>query len=301
MQTYRKYFILFFMVFGAINSYAQNPKIDNLEMLFAQNHYRKVYRKANRLLDNPEFDFSMMPTYYKSLSLLQLAQNDYWLKKHPSAIQDAKKGIIAVRNSDQGKSIFLAHQNELSWLKEDLISWASDLKRMGNDKVFQEVQDVLKAVFEQVVFEQINDVRPTVSNNSSSVEVVTKDDIPSQVVGTAEQYLGTPYVWAGSSPSGFDCSGFTSYVLKEYNVQLPRRAEDQYKMAKKVKRKDVQKGDLVFFKNGGNVSHVGIIVSDKGEPLVMIHASSSKGIITTNINDSSYWSERLYAFGRVLN
>ena len=60
---------------------AQNPKFDRLEMLFAQKHYKRVHRKANRLLDKPEYDFSMLPTYYKAMSLFQLAQNHYWNNK----------------------------------------------------------------------------------------------------------------------------------------------------------------------------------------------------------------------------
>jgi cell wall-associated NlpC family hydrolase len=54
---------------------------------------------------------------------------------------------------------------------------------------------------------------------------------------------------------------------------------------------------LVFFNNGSGVSHVGMIISEKGQPLVMIHASSSKGIMITDIESSEYWLKRLYGFG----
>jgi len=300
MQSIQKYILLVFILVMGASAQAQNPKIDQLEMLFAQKHYRKVYRKANRLLDNPEYDFSVMPSYYKSLSLLQLAQNDYWLSKHSNAISEAKKALILTRRSANGPAIFKAHQNELAWLKEDLMSWASDLKRMGNEKAFLEVQSLLKELFSQII----------IIEKESTVEIPNVPIDPalssatgdrSNVVVSAEQHIGTPYVWAGSSPEGFDCSGFTSYVMSEFGVQLPRRAEDQYKMAKKVKKKNVQKGDLVFFKNGGSISHVGIVISEKGEAVVMIHASSSRGIITTQINQSSYWSQRLYSFGSILD
>lgn len=305
MQTFHKYFILVVLLFIGTVSQAQNPKIDKLEMLFAQKHYRKVYRKSNRLLDNPEYDFSAMPTYYKSLSLLQMAHNDYYLSKHPDVIEEAQKGLILVRKSINGKAIFKAHKRELSWLQEDLISWASDLKRLDNDYAFSAVQSLLKDVFEQVVDEQEDVEYEEITEEKVENSVVTLPsdavDIRSKIVLSASENIGTPYVWAGSSPSGFDCSGFTSYVLNEFNIQLPRRAEDQYKMAKKVKKKNVQRGDLVFFKNGGKISHVGIVVSETGNPVVMIHASSSKGIITTQIDQSSYWSQRLYSFGSVLD
>jgi len=301
MQTFQKYIILFILLFIGTGVQAQNPKIDKLEMLFSQKHYRKVYRKSKRLLDNPEYDFSVMPTYYKSLSLLQLSQNDYWLSKHSDAISEAKKGLLLVQKSSNGKAIFKAHKNELSWLKKDLMSWASDLKRMENDGAFSEVQSILKELFEQVLTEEVRIEVTEISAVPIVPDYTMATDERSSIVVSAKKNIGTPYVWAGSSPGGFDCSGFTSYVLKEFNVQLPRRAEDQYKMAKKVKKKNVQKGDLVFFKNGGEISHVGIVVSEKGEPVVMIHASSSKGIITTQIDQSSYWSQRLYSYGSVLD
>jgi cell wall-associated NlpC family hydrolase len=72
---------------------------------------------------------------------------------------------------------------------------------------------------------------------------------------------------------------------------------DQYNDAPKVKVKNAQKGDLVFFDNGSGVSHVGIVVSEKGSPLMMIHSSSSKGVIITDVTKSAYWTKRLKGFG----
>jgi cell wall-associated NlpC family hydrolase len=117
------------------------------------------------------------------------------------------------------------------------------------------------------------------------------------IIEYAKKQLGVQYVWAGNDPSGFDCSGFTGYVMKEFGKDLPRRAVDQFETSQKIKEKNVQKGDLVFFDNGSGISHVGMIISDKGKPLVMIHASSSKGIIVTEIEQSDYWLTRLKGFG----
>jgi cell wall-associated NlpC family hydrolase len=77
------------------------------------------------------------------------------------------------------------------------------------------------------------------------------------VVGIAMQYLGTPYVYGGSSPSGFDCSGFVMYVYSRVGVSLPRVVSAQYTAGVAVSRSDLQPGDLVFF-NG--LGHVGIYI-----------------------------------------
>tara|TARA_B110000285_G_scaffold88582_2_gene101569 strand:+ start:6484 stop:7371 length:888 start_codon:yes stop_codon:yes gene_type:complete len=273
---------------------AQNPRLDKLEMFFDQGHYKKVRRKSSRLLDDPEYDFSMLPAYYKSISLFQLAQNEYWLLTHPKSLDEAKALFLIVKNSNDGEKILNSHMYELAWLKNDMISWAADLKRLGKQKEFEEVQELIDVLFEEVP--EI-DVTPVDSNILDTIIVVENPGLRDQILITAKKQLGTPYVWAGSSPDGFDCSGFTSYVMSKNGSKLPRRAVDQYNDAPKVKVKNAQKGDLVFFDNGSGVSHVGIVVSEKGSPLMMIHSSSSKGVIITDVTKSAYWTKRLKGFG----
>ena len=95
------------------------------------------------------------------------------------------------------------------------------------------------------------------------------------IVNLARQFLGVPYVWGGSSPNGFDCSGFVQYVYAQQGISLPRTADIQATAGYPVDKADLQPGDLVFFAGDYvNISHVGIYVGD-GK---MIHASTSYGI-----------------------
>ncbi|MBD3108398.1 C40 family peptidase [Bacillus sp. AGMB 02131] len=108
------------------------------------------------------------------------------------------------------------------------------------------------------------------SNSSSSTptttttnktEVATSTNISasaSAIIAEAKKYLGTPYVWGGSTPSGFDCSGFTSYVFKKAGISLPRTSRAQQNVGTQVSLSNVQPGDLVFM--GKPAYHVGIYI-----------------------------------------
>ncbi len=102
------------------------------------------------------------------------------------------------------------------------------------------------------------------------------------VVGIAMQYLGVPYVWGGASPSGFDCSGFVSYVYAQVGVSLPHHAASQYGSGSPVSRDALESGDLVFF-NG--LGHVGIYIGG-GQ---FVHAPHTGDVVKiSSLYDSWY-------------
>ena len=117
-----------------------------------------------------------------------------------------------------------------------------------------------------------------------------------KIVADAKKYLGVPYVWGGTTPSGFDCSGLTFYVMRENGISIPRTSETQYTAGTYVSRSNLQPGDLVFFENTyrEGISHVGIYVGN-GQ---FIHAASS-GVIISNLS-SSYYDSRYYGARRVI-
>ena len=118
--------------------------------------------------------------------------------------------------------------------------------------------------------------------------------IGEQIVAFAEQFLGTPYVWAGSSPSGFDCSGFVSYVFKNFGYTVNRTAASMYTNGVAVDKSELQISDAVFFASSSeSIGHVGIYIGD-GE---FIHSSSGCGYVTISGLDESYYS-RMYVGAR---
>ncbi len=121
-----------------------------------------------------------------------------------------------------------------------------------------------------------------------------------EIIRAAKAYLGSSYAYGGTSRTkGFDCSGLTYTVFKENGILLKRRSEDQYTQGKKVATQDARVGDLIFFKKGGRIFHVGIISRIKSGQIYMIHSSTSKGVIEQTIQNSYYWENKIAGVRRL--
>lgn len=123
-------------------------------------------------------------------------------------------------------------------------------------------------------------------------QVSRSDD--SSLVDKALSLAGVPYVFGGSSRSGFDCSGYTQYVFKASGISLPRTSVSQFNVGSSVSRDQLQSGDLVFFTTyAAGASHVGIYIGGGN----FVHASNS-GVRTTSLSDS-YYANRYVGARRV--
>jgi len=118
----------------------------------------------------------------------------------------------------------------------------------------------------------------------------------------AKSFLGTPYVWAATGPSKFDCSGFTQWIYRDAGINIPRVSRDQARVGSYVRYENLQKGDMVFFdtkkRRSGRVTHVGIYLGDGN----FIHASSSaKKVVVYNFNNKTFYKERFLWGRRVIH
>ena len=119
-----------------------------------------------------------------------------------------------------------------------------------------------------------------------------------RVVQIAEQFLGLPYIYGGSTPGGFDCSGFTSYVFKQLGYSLYRSSYQQINNGIPVSKSELKPGDLLLFKRQGasRIHHVGIYVGDG----MMIHSPQTGDVIKYTSIVSGYYNNCYYAARRIV-
>lgn len=125
-------------------------------------------------------------------------------------------------------------------------------------------------------------------------KATTSNDSWTTIKNAAYGVIGTPYLYGGTSTSGFDCSGFTMYAFSAAGINLPRTAGAQYAASTKVSQSEAQPGDLVFFNQTGSIDHVGIYLGNNQ----FIGSQSSSGVAVTTISQA-YWAQYLVGFGRI--
>ena len=205
-------------------------------------------------------------------------------KRRLERAQKAQVQVVAdkaaQRSSIEGQ--LAERQRLLSTIKDQIASLQAAEQRR-QERLAAEAQARFRATQNQSAVE----AAPEAVIQSDSVEEAIAPPPDARyggVVGIAMQYLGTPYVWGGASPGGFDCSGFIMYVYSQVGVSLPHHAASQYGMGSPVSRDQLQPGDLVFF-NG--LGHAGIYIGG-GQ---FIHAPHTGDVVKiSSLSDSWYAS-----------
>lgn len=214
----------------------------------------------------------------KSGSLQDLLQAKTQSQQTVQVALDKQKTLVA-QLSAQEKSTYRARLNA-----------KSNVDRVQQLIAQQELEARLAAQ------SPISDGGTSSTGSSSGSEPVAVSGGAQSILSYASQFLGTPYVWGGTSPSGFDCSGFTQYVFHHAGINLSRTSQSQYNQGTAVSRSNLQPGDLVFFTTyGSGATHVGIYAGNN----TMID-SSNGGVTYENMNNS-YWSPRYLGARRIIS
>ncbi len=152
-------------------------------------------------------------------------------------------------------------------------------------------------------FGQVTQVTVTNPPADSAVQVASNDSVVTTanneqidaIISYAKKFLGTPYKWAGTTPSGFDCSGFISYVFGNFGFSLTHSSVAMAELGATVKLSELQPGDLMFFKgrdaSSTRVGHVAMVVEVAPNVIKFIH-SSSRGVVIDNFIASKYYVPR---------
>ena len=140
--------------------------------------------------------------------------------------------------------------------------------------------------------------KPSSSGSSSTSKPASGPVSGSQIVETAKKYLGVPYVYGGTSPSGFDCSGFVYYVLKIHGITVSRTCSAMYKCGTPISKSDLRPGDLIFFQgtSAAGISHVGIYVGN-GQ---FIHSPHRGKVVSFADLNSDYYTSHYYGSIRIV-
>jgi hypothetical protein len=133
----------------------------------------------------------------------------------------------------------------------------------------------------------------TYENRTSNLELI---QLREWISGYAQNFTGIHYQHAGRSPrTGFDCSGFTSYIMQEYDIKVSCSSSTQSTQGARISLDEVLPGDLVFFgsRKSGHIQHVAMVVECSAEGIMCVHSTSSRGVVVENISTSKYWKPKI--------
>lgn len=300
--------LVIFMFSFLLQSFAGDRKVDVLEVLYEQKNYRSIVRKTHKLITKRGYEDNELVHLFKAVALAKLSQDENYTRFNKDALTKSTDAFESYYILDKQ----LDFQQKGSCLLDDLKEIYKDAKSVS---IQSEAYDFLFG--EEVKPKIINKKQVIIVKTEPGNSVEYPEDFKAEEVDTvcnspylseedkmiayAKKFIGVPYIYGGTGDGGFDCSGYTQYILGRYGYTVPRSARTQKNHIQKINISEAKKGDLIFFsknRSKKNITHVGIVISNEGEELTMIHASSSRGIMITNVETNTYWKPKLVAAGR---
>ena len=301
----KKQLLLYVLIVISNLMFAEND-LNKVEELFNAGKYEKSYKKSEKLKGESAY-YKKAKTYYLlGFSLLNI-QNDQAKKlgvfnREKSIISYVIKGVKYQKSNSELKRFKQFFQGFTQLAKKRLLQ-SKKLRKEREWKgiaelLAQQFNDTTPAYWEahKVIEEaEVKEKVLAAKENEVFVKELLRNNKRDSIIRWARTYIGTPYVFAGVSRKGIDCSGFTSTVLNHFGSNLPHSCKTQATLGKKTKQ--YKAGDLALFgykSSNGTVkpSHVGIVISNYPEPLKVIHATSSLGVRIDDIKASSYWKPK---------
>lgn len=234
-----------------------------LQILLDSNGFKDFLSRVETLKNIIELD-------KKITASLEEKQKNLEEKKQKLSEQNIK--LLAL-NSENSKKM-----DNLKVKKDEQAKLIDEARRQEsmNEAVVSASQSKVNETLRQI--EAIRKASPKYTPSRGAAPISSN-----AVVAYASNFMGTPYKWGGTTPAGFDCSGFTQYVYRHFGVYLGRTTYDQIKNGRAVSREELQPGDLVFYGRGGSPTHMGIYVGNG----MYIHSPRTGDVIKISPYDRS--------------
>ncbi len=270
-----------------------NPKITSKIKIGDEIIIKKGKAKPKTKIDNNN-DISIEPVVVKQ-PLFDLPTAEPCFDDNIEEPDDSGNVYHVVEKGETLSKISRQYNISLTKIKE-LNPNQGDNLRIGHKLLIKEITplaEVVPIVKYAEIEEYIEDATPLSESALSKVDYL---------IARASEHIGTRYRSGGTNAGGFDCSGLMIYTFKEEeNIKLPRTSAAQSGYGKKIKKAQVQKGDLIFFTtNGrGNINHVGMVTEVSDNEIKFIHASLSKGVVVSSLREP-YYAKRFVKIMRVI-
>lgn len=235
--------------FERLRSYqAQNqePIVTYAELLLSSQSISEFLTRSTAITQILQSDSDLMTALYDKEQALNNAQQELHNE---------------LDNLSQSQAELAAQQQQIQAAKQEVETQLAASKNTLQQQKSQLAQQSAPPVAQQQTQQQSPSITNSIPALMASVPAPqANSSLANQVIATAEQYLGTPYVWGGTSPSGFDCSGLMQYVFHAVGVSLPRTAAAQQNVGIRISPNQVQPGDLIFM--GYPAYHVGMYIGN---------------------------------------